>query len=86
MRHCTYHSAYRDDCSSCRRAHRNGGYGGMTIGTAAAVTSDNLGRVDIDPISGDLEIGIGGGLTMDVETGEVGFEVAPGLAINPSDF
>ena len=56
-----------------------GGYG-----YGAGYGYDNAGAVSIG-LDGDLNVGLGGGLTYDVNDGDVGFQVAPGLAIDPFD-
>lgn len=72
MRTCTRHGRY--DCSAsdhCIREIRNGGS-----------TADNAGDISIGANTGDLNIGIGGGLVIDTATGDLGIEIAPGISID----
>lgn len=43
--------------------------------------SDNAGEIGIDT-DGDLNIGIGGGLTIDPTDGSLGMKIAPGISID----
>lgn len=43
--------------------------------------NDNAGEVGIDT-DGDLNIGIGGGLTIDPSDGSLGMKIAPGISID----
>jgi hypothetical protein len=38
------------------------------------------GDLPVGVNDGDLNIGLGGGLTVDLETGNLGVEIAPGIA------
>lgn len=66
MNICKRHNRY--DCwhDECRMARK----------------SDNAGDVSIGVNTGDLNIGIGGGLTIDTATGDLGVEIAPGLSVD----
>jgi hypothetical protein len=44
--------------------------------------TDNTGDVSVGANTGDLNIGIGGGLTIDVATGDLGVQIAPGISID----
>lgn len=44
-------------------------------------TSDNAGQVSIDT-SGDLSVGIGGGLGIDTANGDLTVQIAPGISID----
>lgn len=43
---------------------------------------DNAGQVSIGANTGDVNLGIGGGLTVDLEDGELGIQIAPGISID----
>jgi hypothetical protein len=45
-------------------------------------TEDNAGDLSVGVNNGDLNVGLGGGLTVDVETGDLGFQVAPGISFD----
>ena len=53
---------------------RNSGYGRYPY-------NDNAGQIGIDT-SGDLTIGIGGGLGIDTKDGDLTVEVVPGISID----
>jgi hypothetical protein len=66
MKHCTKHSD--PDCwrSECQDEKR----------------TDNAGDLSIGANTGDLNIGIGGGLVIDTATGDLGVQIAPGISID----
>lgn len=43
--------------------------------------NDNVGRIGMD-LDGDLTMGLGGGLTMDMSDGSIGMQIAPGISID----
>lgn len=43
---------------------------------------DNAGELGIDPLNGDLEIGIGNGLAIDLDNGDLAIQIAPGIDID----
>ena len=43
--------------------------------------NNNAGRIGMD-LDGDLTIGLGGGLTMDMSDGSIGMQIAPGVSID----
>jgi hypothetical protein len=43
-------------------------------------TNNNAGDLSIGVNDGDLNVGIGNGMTIDLDTGDIGIEIAPGLS------
>lgn len=64
----------RDFCGNCgQRVRKTAAYG--------TNQDSNVGQLGVDVTDGDLTVGLGNGLAIDTQTGELELEIFPGVDI-----